>query len=101
VAEEDERKVKHSMKQWIDRVAMNPVLCHDEELRSFIETDFAVSCDTNNKIDIYYIILNLYYFSLSQPPNHGKELVVSSLSFLLTLGMKIKHWFMPNLLHIF
>jgi hypothetical protein len=41
VAEEDERKVKHSMKQWIDRVAMNPVLCHDEELRSFIETDFA------------------------------------------------------------
>ena len=41
--EDDERKVKHSMQQWINRVAMNPVLCHDEELRSFIETDFVVS----------------------------------------------------------
>ncbi|CAI2167771.1 16_t:CDS:2 [Funneliformis geosporum] len=38
--EEDERKVKHSLQQWVNRVAMNPFLCHDEELRSFIETDF-------------------------------------------------------------
>ncbi|CAG8796353.1 2475_t:CDS:2, partial [Racocetra persica] len=28
------------MQQWVDRVSMNPILCHDEELRSFIETDF-------------------------------------------------------------
>ena len=41
--EEDERKVKHSIQQWFNRVALNPVLCHDEELRSFIETDFTVS----------------------------------------------------------
>jgi hypothetical protein len=58
--EEDERRVKHSMQQWVNRVAMNPVLCHDEELRSFIETDFVVSYDIKNKI-IYqrtlYIIL--------------------------------------------
>ncbi|PKK69718.1 hypothetical protein RhiirC2_850491 [Rhizophagus irregularis] len=39
--EDDERRIKHSMQQWVNRVAMNPVLCHDEELRSFIETDFA------------------------------------------------------------
>ncbi|RIA96930.1 Vps5 C terminal like-domain-containing protein [Glomus cerebriforme] len=39
--EDDERRVKHSMQQWVNRVAINPVLCHDEELRSFIETDFA------------------------------------------------------------
>jgi hypothetical protein len=103
VTEEDERRVKHSMQQWVNRVAMNPVLCHDEELRSFIETDFAVSYEIKQILLSYtiYIILNLYYFSLSHPLNHGKELVVSDLSFLLILGMKIKHWLMPNLLHIF
>ncbi|CAG8452983.1 17269_t:CDS:2 [Gigaspora rosea] len=39
--EEDERRVKNAMQQWVNRVSMNPILCHDEELRSFIETDFA------------------------------------------------------------
>ncbi|CAG8589229.1 10100_t:CDS:2, partial [Racocetra fulgida] len=45
--EEDERRVKKAMQQWVDRVSMNPILCHDEELRSFIETDFAVNDDMN------------------------------------------------------
>ncbi|CAG8646876.1 25118_t:CDS:2 [Cetraspora pellucida] len=31
--EEDERRVKKAMQQWVDRVSMNPILCHDEELR--------------------------------------------------------------------
>ncbi|CAG8527588.1 3898_t:CDS:2 [Funneliformis mosseae] len=41
--EEDERRVKHLIQLWVNRVAMNPFLCHDEELRSFIETDFTRS----------------------------------------------------------
>ncbi|CAG8598526.1 1421_t:CDS:2 [Acaulospora colombiana] len=40
-SEEDERRVKHAMQLWMNRVSKSPVLCHDEELRSFIETDFA------------------------------------------------------------
>ncbi|CAG8464258.1 25840_t:CDS:2 [Dentiscutata erythropus] len=41
--EEDERRVKSAMQKWVNRVSINPILCHDEELRSFIETDFARS----------------------------------------------------------
>ncbi|RHZ79311.1 hypothetical protein Glove_149g43 [Diversispora epigaea] len=39
--EDEERKIKYTMQLWLNRVSMNPVLCHDEELRSFIETNFA------------------------------------------------------------
>ncbi|CAG8467213.1 6306_t:CDS:2 [Acaulospora morrowiae] len=39
--DEDERRVKHAMQLWLSRVSKSPVLYHDEELRSFIETDFA------------------------------------------------------------
>lgn len=102
--EDDERRIKHSMQQWVNRVAMNPVLCHDEELRSFIETDFAVSFESDKKsISPVNIIqeLKFLYFSLSQLLNHGRGLVVLSLSSLPILGMRIKHWFMPNQQHIF
>jgi hypothetical protein len=67
--EDDERRVKHSMQQWVNRVAMNPVLCHDEELRSFIETDFAVSFDIKIKslssvnvftsVKVFFILVHL------------------------------------------
>ncbi|CAH1764151.1 15841_t:CDS:2 [Entrophospora sp. SA101] len=40
--EEDERRVKSAMQLWFNRISSNPVLRNDKELRSFIETDFAV-----------------------------------------------------------
>ncbi|KAG9303657.1 hypothetical protein G9A89_018554 [Geosiphon pyriformis] len=39
--EEDERRIKNSMQIWMNRISSNPFLQHDEELKSFIETDFA------------------------------------------------------------
>ncbi|CAG8463424.1 8737_t:CDS:2 [Paraglomus occultum] len=39
-SDEDERRVKRSVQQWLNRIASNPILRHDEELRSFVETSF-------------------------------------------------------------
>lgn len=38
--EEDDRLVKIMMQRWITRVCEDPILVHDEDLRSFIESDF-------------------------------------------------------------
>ncbi|EJU06605.1 hypothetical protein DACRYDRAFT_74130 [Dacryopinax primogenitus] len=38
--EEDDRLVKHAIQKWITRICENPVILQDEELRSFIESDF-------------------------------------------------------------
>lgn len=41
--EEDDRLVKISLQRWLLRICEDPVLQRDEELRSFIESDFGVS----------------------------------------------------------
>ena len=41
-SDEDERRVKRSLQQWLNRITSNPILRHDEELRSFVETSFTV-----------------------------------------------------------
>ncbi|TFK43664.1 Vps5 C terminal like-domain-containing protein [Crucibulum laeve] len=38
--EEDDRLVKIMLQRWITRVCEDPILLHDEEVRSFIESDF-------------------------------------------------------------
>lgn len=38
--EEDDRLVKIMLQRWITRVCEDPILVHDEDLRSFIENDF-------------------------------------------------------------
>ncbi|RDB20126.1 Vacuolar protein sorting-associated protein 17 [Hypsizygus marmoreus] len=38
--EEDDRLVKIMLQRWITRVCEDPILLHDEDLRSFIENDF-------------------------------------------------------------
>ncbi|EIM88634.1 uncharacterized protein STEHIDRAFT_55299, partial [Stereum hirsutum FP-91666 SS1] len=38
--EEDDRLVKIMLQRWLTRVCEDPILIHDEELRSFIESDF-------------------------------------------------------------
>ncbi|KJA29924.1 hypothetical protein HYPSUDRAFT_60769 [Hypholoma sublateritium FD-334 SS-4] len=38
--EEDDRLVKIMLQRWITRVCEDPILLHDEDLRSFIESDF-------------------------------------------------------------
>ena len=38
--EEDDRLVKIMLQRWLSRVCEDPVLMRDEELRSFIESDF-------------------------------------------------------------
>ncbi|PFH51397.1 hypothetical protein AMATHDRAFT_142590 [Amanita thiersii Skay4041] len=38
--EEDDRLVKIMLQRWITRVCEDPILIHDEDLRSFIENDF-------------------------------------------------------------
>ncbi|CAG8570220.1 1224_t:CDS:2 [Ambispora gerdemannii] len=48
--EEDERRIKNAMQQWINRITNNPFLRHDEELKSFIETDFAARKDEDEEL---------------------------------------------------
>ena len=38
--EEDDRLVKIMLQRWITRVCEDPILLHDEDVRSFIESDF-------------------------------------------------------------
>ena len=38
--EEDDRLVKIMLQRWFTRVCEDPILIHEEELRSFIESDF-------------------------------------------------------------
>ncbi|SJL02053.1 uncharacterized protein ARMOST_05377 [Armillaria ostoyae] len=38
--EEDDRLVRIMLQRWITRVCEDPILLHDEDLRSFIESDF-------------------------------------------------------------
>ncbi|KAI0068590.1 hypothetical protein BV25DRAFT_1866569 [Artomyces pyxidatus] len=38
--EEDDRLVKIMLQRWLTRVCEDPILLHEEELRSFIESDF-------------------------------------------------------------
>lgn len=38
--EEDDRLVKIMLQRWITRVCEDPILQHDEDVRSFIESDF-------------------------------------------------------------
>jgi hypothetical protein len=38
--EEDDRLVKVMLQRWLTRICEDPILVHDEELRSFIESDF-------------------------------------------------------------
>lgn len=38
--EEDDRLVRIMLQRWITRVCEDPILLHDEDLRSFIENDF-------------------------------------------------------------
>lgn len=38
--EEDDRLVKIMLQRWVTRVCEDPILLHDEDLRSFIESDF-------------------------------------------------------------
>ncbi|KAJ8488234.1 hypothetical protein ONZ45_g14035 [Pleurotus djamor] len=38
--EEDDRLVKIMLQRWMTRVCEDPILLHDEDLRSFIESDF-------------------------------------------------------------
>ncbi|KAK2466071.1 hypothetical protein APHAL10511_001713 [Amanita phalloides] len=38
--EEDDRLVKIMLQRWITRVCEDPILIHDEDIRSFIESDF-------------------------------------------------------------
>ncbi|KZP00228.1 hypothetical protein CALVIDRAFT_533871 [Calocera viscosa TUFC12733] len=38
--EEDDRLVKHALQKWITRISEDPVILQDEELRSFVESDF-------------------------------------------------------------
>ncbi|KAF8663374.1 hypothetical protein AX16_000949 [Volvariella volvacea WC 439] len=38
--EEDDRLVKIMLQRWITRVCEDPILIHDEDVRSFIESDF-------------------------------------------------------------
>lgn len=41
--DEDDRLVKLSIQRWISRVTSDPMLVRDDELRSFVESDFGVS----------------------------------------------------------
>jgi PX domain len=38
--EEDDRLIKIMLQRWITRICEDPILIHDEDLRSFIESDF-------------------------------------------------------------
>ena len=38
--EEDDRLVKIMLQRWFARVCEDPILVHEEELRSFVESDF-------------------------------------------------------------
>ena len=38
--EEDDRLVKIMLQRWLSRICENPILLHDEDVRSFIESDF-------------------------------------------------------------
>lgn len=38
----DDRLVKIMLQRWLTRVCEDPVLMHDEEVRSFVESDFGV-----------------------------------------------------------
>ncbi|EIN10530.1 hypothetical protein PUNSTDRAFT_132620 [Punctularia strigosozonata HHB-11173 SS5] len=38
--EEDDRLVKIMLQRWLTRICEDPILVHDEEVRSFIESDF-------------------------------------------------------------
>ncbi|KAF9513272.1 hypothetical protein BS47DRAFT_1296574 [Hydnum rufescens UP504] len=38
--EEDDRLVKIMLQRWLTRICEDPVLMHDEEVRSFVESDF-------------------------------------------------------------
>ncbi|BFZ65335.1 Vacuolar protein sorting-associated protein 17 [Saitoella coloradoensis] len=41
--EEDERRVRIGVQNWLDRICANPVLIRDEEMVHFIESDFGYS----------------------------------------------------------
>lgn len=38
--EEDDRLVKIMLQRWLTRICENPILLHDEDVRSFVESDF-------------------------------------------------------------
>ena len=38
--EEDDRLVKIMLQRWLTRICEDPILLHDEEVRSFVESDF-------------------------------------------------------------
>jgi len=41
--EEDDRLVKLMLQRWLTRICEDPILLHDEEVRSFVESDFGIS----------------------------------------------------------
>lgn len=47
--EEDDRLVKIMLQRWLTRVCEDPILIHEEELRSFIESDFGYQPTPNTR----------------------------------------------------
>lgn len=49
--DEDDRLVKYAFQKWVARICSDPAIMRDDELRSFIESDFSVS-DTGLRVEI-------------------------------------------------
>ncbi|KAI0650545.1 Vps5 C terminal like-domain-containing protein [Trametes meyenii] len=47
--EEDDRLVKIMVQRWLTRICEDPILIHEEELRSFIESDFGYQPTPNTR----------------------------------------------------
>ncbi|KAI0375854.1 hypothetical protein BV20DRAFT_959899 [Pilatotrama ljubarskyi] len=47
--EEDDRLVKIMLQRWLTRICEDPILIHEEELRSFIESDFGYQPTPNTR----------------------------------------------------
>ncbi|KAI0638374.1 Vps5 C terminal like-domain-containing protein [Trametes polyzona] len=47
--EEDDRLVKIMLQRWLTRICEDPILIHDEELRSFVESDFGYQPTPNTR----------------------------------------------------
>ncbi|KAL1946505.1 hypothetical protein VTO73DRAFT_14609 [Trametes versicolor] len=47
--EEDDRLVKIMLQRWLTRICEDPILIHEEELRSFVESDFGYQPTPNTR----------------------------------------------------
>lgn len=47
--EEDDRLVKIMLQRWLTRICEDPILLHEEEVRSFIESDFGYQPTPNTR----------------------------------------------------